>query len=247
MFSLLKTIFFDPLFNVLVVLYNTVALEDLGLAIIFLTIIIRIILFPLFHKGARHQKQLQTLQPKLKKVQEAHKDDRAKQAEAMMALYKEHNISPFSGFFILLVQLPILIVLYQVFIRILKPGALELWNFVVAPEVINYTFLGLINLTKSNILIAGLAALLQYLQGKMTLPKLEKGKNLSPMERVSRNMVFFGPVITIVILANLPAALGLYWLTSSVFSLGQQYIINLKDKKQDEKDGKLGKSDQKNN
>src|SRR3989344_3690094 len=105
----------DPLLGVLIFFYNTIALEDLGLAIIFLTVLIRLVLYPLFHKGLRHQAVMQNLQPKIKKIQDDHKNNKDKQMEAMFALYKEHNFNPFSGLFIIFAQLPVLIALYKIF------------------------------------------------------------------------------------------------------------------------------------
>src|SRR3989344_449385 len=115
--NMFQTIFFNPLFNSLIFLYNTAAFNDLGLAIIFLTIGIRIIFLPLFYKSSKNQILLQRLQPEINKIQHDHKDNKEKQAQAMMDLYKKHNINPLSGFLMLLIQLPVLIAIYQVFLH----------------------------------------------------------------------------------------------------------------------------------
>ena len=133
-----QTFLINPLFNALVVFYNTIAYQDLGLAIIFLTVAIRIIFLPLFYKSAKNQILIQRLQPELNKIQHDHKDNKEKQAQAMMELYKKHNVNPFSGFFMIFIQLPILIALYQVFlsgfsIEMFK----DLYSFVSAPSEIN--------------------------------------------------------------------------------------------------------------
>src|SRR3989344_4578938 len=173
MIEIYNTLIHDPLLNILIFFYNTIALGDLGLAIIFLTILIRLILYPLFHKGLRHQAVMQNLQPKIKKIQDDHKDNKEKQMEAMFALYKEHNFNPFSGFFIILAQLPVLIALYRIFLSVFKEGALNsLYSFVDKPEILNKLFLGLINLSEPSIFIVGFAALLQYFQGRMSLLKM---------------------------------------------------------------------------
>jgi YidC/Oxa1 family membrane protein insertase len=186
---------------------------------------------------------MQRLQPELKKIQEIHKDNREKQTRAMMDLYKEHNVNPFSGFLLLLVQLPILIAIYQIILKSLKPGFLSgLYGFVSAPEAIKTSFLGLINLGERSIFIVGLAALAQYLQGRLSLPKIEAGRKPTPPEKMSRQMVFLGPVMTVVIFYNFPAAVGLYWFTTSLFSIVQQIIVNKQIA-----NGKLGRSNQKNN
>ena len=222
-----QTIFFDPLFNGLVALYNTVAFHDLGLAIIFLTLIIRIIFLPLFYKSAKNQILIQRLQPEIQKIQHDHKDNKEKQAQAMMELYKKHQVNPFSGFLMLLVQLPVLIAIYQVFLQEFSPAVMgRLYSFVTSPTEFNALFLGLLDLEKRSILMVGLAAIMQYLQGKLSLPAAEKGREPSPAEKIGRQMVFIGPVLTIVILSNLPAAVGLYWLITSVFSVVQQIYIN---------------------
>ncbi|OGY68233.1 MAG: hypothetical protein A3H63_01835 [Candidatus Harrisonbacteria bacterium RIFCSPLOWO2_02_FULL_45_10c] len=222
-----QTIFFDPLFNGLVALYNTVAFHDLGLAIIFLTLIIRIIFLPLFYKSAKNQILIQRLQPEIQKIQHDHKDNKEKQAQAMMELYKKHQVNPFSGFLMLLVQLPVLIAIYQVFLQEFSPAVMDrLYSFVTSPTEFNALFLGLLDLEKRSILMVGLAAIMQYLQGKLSLPAAEKGREPSPAEKIGRQMVFIGPVLTIVILSNLPAAVGLYWLITSVFSVVQQIYIN---------------------
>lgn len=224
---LYHTILYNPLLNILIFLYNTIAVRDLGLSIILLTVLIRLILFPIFHKSARHQVVMQKLQPAIKKIQETHKSDREKQAQAMMALYKEHNVNPFSGFLLLIVQLPILIALYQIILKSLKPGVLAgLYNFVSAPLAINTSFLGLINLQERSIFIVVLAGLAQYLQAKLAIPKRESSANLTPAEKTVRQMVFIGPLITVIIFYNLPAAVGLYWLATSLFSIVQQIIVN---------------------
>jgi len=243
MISLYNEILYRPLLNVLVFFYKTIAFEDLGLAIIFMTILIRLLLFPLFHKSARHQTVMQSLQPRIKKIQEDHKGDKEKQMRATMAVYKEHGVSPFSGFLLILIQLPVLIAIYQIFWKSLKPGALEgLYGFIVPPASIGTSFLGLINLGEKSILMVALAALAQYFQAKMSLPRVDGGRVLSPAERASRQMVFIGPVITLVIFYNLPAAISLYWLVATVFSIVQQRIVNKQIA-----NGKSGTINQKNN
>lgn len=225
MVFLYDTIIYNPLLNTLVFLYNTVAAHDLGIAIIFLTIIIRLILYPLFHKSAKYQKKMQIIQPKLREAQEKHKNDRAKQTEVMMALYKEHNLNPFSGFLFLLVQLPILFAVYRIFLKIFTPEILNgLYSFVSRPPSLNPMFLGLINLGSRSILMVVLAAIGQYFQAKLALPAITDPKD--PAARMARQMMFLGPIFTLLIFSGLPAAVSLYWVVASLFSIGQQIIIN---------------------
>lgn len=222
-------ILYQPLTNALVFLYNTASFNDLGIAIILLTLVIRIILFPLFQKSARQQTVMQHLQPKLKAIQQEHKADRAKQTEAMMALYREHQVNPFSGILFLLIQIPVLIALYQIFLESLSVEAIApaLYSFVRLPEALNTTFLGLINLSSRSILLVVAAALAQFFQGWLAIPKRADPKApLSAQEQIGRNMMYVGPLLTIFIFFNFPAAISLYWLASSLFSILQQLVIN---------------------
>jgi len=213
MTNLFNKILYQPLLDILIFLYNY--LGDLGIAIICLTVLIRIILFPLFYKGAKDQAIIQKLAPKIKEAQTRHKDNREEQARALMAIYRQHKVNPLSGFLLIIVQIPILLALYRIFMNVNGLAAFT------------PTFLGLINLGKKNIIIIGLAALTQYFQGKLSLAKTEKSfQELTSMERMARQMIYLGPILTISFLYFLPSAVGLYWLTTSLFSVIQQIIIN---------------------
>lgn len=231
MSNLFHEILYRPLFNALIFLYQNFSFHDLGIAIIILTILIRIVLFPLFYKGAKDQAIIQRLAPKIKEIQRNHKHDRAKQGQAMMELYRQHKINPFSQFLLLIVQLPVLIALYQVFFKGLNGSFDDLYGFISQPDLLSPLFLGAINLGNRNIFIVFLAVIAQYFQGKLSLAKSvqpKDAKSLSPMERMSRQMVFMGPVLTFIFLYgfNLPSAVGLYWLTTTIFSVIQQIVIN---------------------
>jgi len=217
-----------PLFNCLVLIYNYLPGHDFGLAIICLTILIRFILYPLSVKALSSQKALQRLQPQLKEIQEKYKSDKEKQAKETLELYRKEKINPFSGLFLIILQFPILIALYRVFWQGLKPEELKnLYAFVVNPMHINAMFLHTINLSQPNLIFAVLAGILQFFQTKMLLPPTPKNpKDQADMSLViQKQMIYFFPVITIVILYRLPAALGLYWITSGIFSIIQQYFI----------------------
>ncbi|MCX6702344.1 MAG: YidC/Oxa1 family membrane protein insertase [Candidatus Wolfebacteria bacterium] len=228
--NLFNQALYYPLWNALVLVYQYVSFHDLGIAIIVLTILIRVILAPLFYKGARDQAIIQRLSPKIKEIQREHKHDKEKQAKAMMDLYKEHKVNPFSGFLLLLVQLPVLIALYKVFLNGFKDGALDnLYSFVPHLQTFNHYFLGIVDLSSKSLVIVLLAALAQYYQSKLTLPPSNPdSKDASPAESMARNMLYMGPIFTIIFLYvfNLPSAVALYWLTTSAFSVIQQIVIN---------------------
>ena len=227
MFYLYNLILYRPLLNSLVFIYNILPLHDLGVAIVLLTILIRLILFPLFHKSARHQAKLQKIQPHLKKINETHKNDAEKKVQATMALYREHEINPFAPFLLLLIQLPILIALYQIFSDILHPDILNsLYPWVHPPADLNPTFLGLINLGKSSMVVAVLVALAQFAQ--MGLSFTAPAGSKTRTEKITqRATVYLIPIfLFLFVFTNLPAAVNLYWLTTTLFSAGQQIIIN---------------------
>lgn len=219
MANLFNTYLYQPILSVLIFIYQNLSFHDLGLAIILLTIFVRVVLFPLFYKGAKDQALMQRLQPKIKKIQEDHKHDKTKQTQALLALYKEHKFNPFSGVFLLLIQLPILIALYQVFLRELNSSAFA------SPY-----FFNLINLSQKSLVMAAIAALLQYFQAKLALAPNQQANtnNQNPMASMGKTMAYIGPFLTLVILASLPSALGLYWSVSGAFSVAQQIYINKK-------------------
>lgn len=222
--ALYHYVFYLPSLNGLVLLYGAVG--DLGLAIIILTVIIRILLFPLYQKGVHYQTVMQKLQPSIKEIQKTHKGNYERQSQEMMALYKEHQIHPFSGTLSLLLQLPILIALYQIFFHLFDSGIFNnLYSFVPAPDNLDPTFLGLINLSERNILIVVLAALAQFVQMRLAMPQDGSAGKTAPAPGMQQ-MVWIAPIMTLVIFWNFPAAISLYWFVTSIFSIGQQLYVN---------------------
>lgn len=216
MSHLFNTYLYNPLLKFLEFLYHNAAFNDIGIAVIILTILVRLVLFPIFYKISKDQAIMAKIAPKIKEIQNKHKSDKEKQVQETLAIYKEHKVNPFSQFFLLLLQLPVLIALFKIF-------TVGIQTF---PDL-NPFFLNIINLTEKNTILVVIASVLQYFQSKLTLPKNDKpSKDLSPAERIGRQMVYIGPFITFVILLSLPSVIGLYWLTFSVFSVIQQIIIN---------------------
>ena len=228
-----QAIFYRPILNLLVFFYETIAFRDFGVAIILVTILLRLVLFPLFHKSSRQQMVMQRIQPKIKKIQELHKNDKEKQTKALMELYKEHGVNPFSSMLLLIVQLPVMIGLYYVVRSGLASGNLDgLYSFIAQPQGMNPLFLGLVNLAKPNAILIFLAAITQYFQARLAIYRDPTSKAPpSPAEKMARQMSFIGPLITVFIFYNLPSAIGLYWFITSLFSIFQQILINKKFKK----------------
>lgn len=241
--STFNAILYQPLFNALVFLYQHLPGRDFGIAVIALTLLIRIVLFPLMAKSIKSQKALSGIQPKIQEIQRKYKEDKARQTKETMALYQREKINPFGGCLPLLVQLPILIALYQVFWKGLHPGTMSyLYSFVPDPGQINPVFLGVVNLAEASIVLALIAGVSQFFQTKMLMPKTKKvqpeaGQMAQFSSMMQKQMLYFFPVLTVFILWRLPSAIGLYWIVTALFTVFQQYLVVKKPKEQKENAG----------
>jgi len=231
-------VLYRPLFNALIFLYNNIPGHDFGVAIIILTVIIRIILYPINQKAIRSQKSLQDLQPKIKEIQQKFKDDKTKQSQALMELYKTNKVNPASGCLPILIQLPILFALFSVFKNGLDPAKLNgLYSFVHNPGLINNMFFGIVDLSQKNIILAFLAGLAQFWQSRMMIVpraalKTPGSKDEDMTAIINKQMVYLFPIMTVFIAASLPAGLALYWLTITIFGVVQQYMVFKKKNEQ---------------
>lgn len=222
---------FDILLKLFEFIYYNLAFKDLGLAIIFLTILIRLILLPIFYKSTKDQLKMLKIKPEIEKIQKEYKDDKQKLGLALMEVYQKNKINPFSSFLLIIIQIPILIALYRLF-------SYEISNL----GFDNLNFLGLINLKENNLFLAFLAGLTQYWQTKIMFKmsktnslKNEKENeinknNISDFKEIfnkslNHSSLYFMPLFTFLILNSLPSGLGLYWTVSNIFSVGQQYFV----------------------
>lgn len=232
---LYNEVLFRPLLNLLVGITNVLPGHSIGWAIIVVTLVVRLILLP---SSLHHARQMQRNQEKMRGVQEKigamkkkHKKDPAKQAEETMRLYREAGLNPASGCLPLLIQLPILIALYRVFLVGLSPDTFQyLYGFVAQPAHIGFTFAG-VNLTTPSLVLGIIAGLAQFIQMKWLSPQpaapMPGGSEdaAAMMSSMQRNMMYIFPVMTIFISLQLPAALALYWAVSTLFGMAQQYIV----------------------
>lgn|SRR3989338_659718 len=225
--SIYHELLYRPILNLLVYLYNVIPGHDIGLAIIFVTLIIRLVLYPSFRSSLKSQKALQEIQPKMEEVKDKHKDDKQAQMEAMMKVYKEHKVNPLSSCLPLLVQLPVILALFQVLNTQLPKQTIEgLYSFVSNPGALDPISFGLVNLAKGNALLAAIAALLQYFQTRMLQPKTKSGVKMELTASImQKQMLYFLPAITFFIALKLPAGLPLYWAVSTLFAIAQQWFI----------------------
>lgn len=234
MISLLKTIIYYPLYNLLIFLAWLVPGHSLGWAIILMTLIIRLILLSPSIKAARAQVRMQMLQPEMARIKKEIKNQQ-EQGKALMALYKKEGVSPFGSCLPLLIQLPIIFILYRVFLNINKFGLnLEnLYSFTPHMDSVNSFFFGL-NLAKPELwVIPILAGASQFVLSKMMLPSVPKIQSNSDgkpdmndtMAMANKQMVYIFPLITIFIARSLPAGIGIYWIITTLFGIAQQYYV----------------------
>ncbi|RLC36379.1 hypothetical protein DRH27_05310 [Candidatus Falkowbacteria bacterium] len=230
------TLFYKPVLNLLVFLYNITPGHDLGIAIILLTVIIKLILLPLSKKSLKSQKALQELQPKIEEIKRKFKDKKEEMSRAMMALYKENKVNPFSSCLPLIIQLPFLLAVFRVFRNGFNNSSLDLvYNFINKPETINSISLGFLDLSAThNIYLAVAAGIAQFWQTKMMMAKrpTEKtpgAKDEDMMAIINKQSMYFMPLLTVYIAYTFPAGLALYWLTTTILTALQQlYIFNKK-------------------
>ena len=146
-----------------------------------------------------------------------------------MKLYKENNVNPLAGCLPLLIQIPILIALYQVFIKGISEESLTLlYGFISAPEVIHHNFLGLFDVTARSRLLTLVAGGLQFMQSKQSTSLQSGAGSNKEMAALTKQMLYFFPIMIIIIGWNLPAGLILYLIATTLFSIFEQYYIKRK-------------------
>jgi YidC/Oxa1 family membrane protein insertase len=245
MATIFHELVYQPIYNILIFIYNIIPGGDFGVAIIVMTILLKVILIPLSKKQIQSQKRMQEIQPELKKIQAKYKDDKERQTKEVMKFYKENKVNPFSGCLPIIVQLIFLIAIYRVIINISNAGLVvdggDLYSFVKTPGEINKIFLGIVDLLKPSIPIAILAAAAQFWQTKLMMNKQgskvdlfrrdKKEINTEPdfSEIMNKQMMILGPALTLFIGIKFAAALSVYWLFSTIFSVIQQLYVFKKD------------------
>lgn len=239
---LFNVIFAFPIYNVLM-LFDQI-FGDFGLSIVILTLVIRLALFPLTLKQLRSTKATQAIQPLMADLKKQYPNDPRAQQAAMMALYKEYNINPVAGCLPLLIQMPFLYGLYGAMDVILRPnhplglpdvnGPLYpfIHHFAVLPDFylrwfafINPNWVLSLAQPDATHILPILAGLATFIQLRMSQARTKTAGQKDMMTQQMQMMSFIMPFITIFIAWGFPAGLALYWTTSSVFSMVQQYFV----------------------
>lgn len=186
-----------------------------GIAIIIVTILMRILIFPLTLKQEKSMKKMRELQPELDKLKEKYKDDTQKLNEETMKLYRDNNVNPMGGCLPILIQMPIFVALYWAFVGDAIPkDATFLWFNLKQAD--NFIKLGVFSVNLLPIINTGIT----YLQQKMMTP-VSSGDEKNPMQ----SMLYTMPIMMLVLFYNMPSGVTLYYVVSGVLSLIQQHFI----------------------
>ena len=233
MIALWNTLFYEPLYNALVWLIDVAPGHSLFLAVVMLTLVVRLIISPLSYRALRTQIKTKAIAPRVKAIKDTVKD-KQEQARQTFALYKEEGVNPFSSFLLILVQFPIIIALYWVF----RDGGVEinpdlLYSFIDFPELISRVTLG-IDLGTKSYLLAFLAGFTQYLHlsrsasFRQTGPTDGASDQEKAMAMVGRSMRYTMPIMITIFAYIIGGAVALYWVTSILFMLDQEAYLQRK-------------------
>jgi YidC/Oxa1 family membrane protein insertase len=231
------TLFYEPIYNLIVVILTIIPLHDIGFAIIIATCIVKFVLLPLNLSALRTQYLMKKLEPEMNKIKEIQKTNPQEASKMMIALYKTEKVNPFSSLFAVIIQIPLFFALYFVFSEGLHADPESLYSFVRFPETLHTLAFGLFDVTvKGNFVIAILTGLSSYAlarrqtvdMGKKKLPHEEESFQDQFMKSMKIQLLYVLPVIIGVSSFALPSALGLYWITSNV--IGYLQDVYMKNK-----------------
>ncbi len=231
-----QPLFYNPLYNALIYLISVLPNANVGIAVIVLTCIVKLILFPLTRKSVVTAAKMKKLEPELITLRKQYEKDKQEQARQVMSYYKKNDINPFSGFWLLLIQTPIVLSLYYIFLRGGLPAidSSLLYPFTHLPSIPNMIFFG-INIAKPNIILGVLAGLSQFVQIQFSIPpakKPEPGTAPTFKDDLARSMNvqfrYVLPVVIFFISLKVSGAVAIYWITSNLFIIAQELIVRRK-------------------
>lgn len=230
-------IFITPLFNLLAFLINISPGGSVAVAIIVMTLLVKFALAPLYKKSIVGQFRLKQLEPKIKEIKERY-PDKKEQAAKTFELYKEYKISPLSGCLPILIQLPIILALYRVFLAGFHFDAYHLYSFIKTPESLSLGFLG-IDLQSKSIIMAILAGVSQFIQARFSAKRMktvsdpnDKSMQANMSNMMGKQMQYVLPVFIALISYQISAAIGLYWTVNNIFTTVQEILIHRKLQKE---------------
>lgn len=242
MSALWNTVFYQPIYNILVFIINNITFGDVGFAIILVTIIVKLILSPLTKKSIKSQILMKRMEPEIKQIK---KDfpNKEEQAKKTFDLYKKYGTNPFSGCLVVILQLPIIFALYYVFYNGISIKADIIYSFIQIPTVMHTNFLGLIEMGSKSIFLGVFAGVTQFIQGYLQAPAKPKkveivkevGEKSEPKnfqeqlsDSMQMNVRYILPVFIAFIAWKISAAVALYWIVSNIFTIVQEWLIRRK-------------------
>ncbi len=220
--------FTKPLFYVLEMIYGW--LGNFGLAILLLTVIIKVLFYPLANKSYRSMARMKELQPKMERIKERYADDKMRMNQEMMELYKKEKVNPASGCLPILIQIPVFFCLYKVLFVTIEMRQAPFYGWIhdlSAPDPTTiFNLFGLIPWDPPTLLMIGALPIMMgvsmWVQQKL---------NPAPMDPVQQKMFMIMPVMLTYLLAQFPAGLVLYWTWNNILSIAQQWLIMTSTKK----------------
>jgi len=230
--SLWNALVYDPFYNGLIFLTSIVPSHDVGIAIIILTIIVKVALYPLSRKAVLAQADMKKLEGPIQAIKEKYGSDRTKVAQETMELYKKHGVNPASGCFPMLIQIPIIIGLYVVFLKGIKIDPEHLYPFIPLPESLNTMFLGTIDIEEhKNLYAAAITGLSQYGQAFSAAKNMPiaSGPAKNAQEEFARamqtQMKYVLPGMIAVAAYQFSVAVALYWVVGNIVSIAQDVWV----------------------
>jgi YidC/Oxa1 family membrane protein insertase len=209
--------------------------SDVGIAVILVTIVIRLILLPFSISAARTQRAMKILEPKIKELKEKHKGNKEKEALETLALYKEAQVNPFASILTVFIQIPVLLALYFVFYYEPFPAinAVRLYSFTPVPDMISLEFLGIISVAGKSMILAFLAGITQFYQAHLALSGTMKPSDTKSMQNdfqkvMGMQLKYVFPFIIAAISYSTSGAIALYFITTNLAGAFQELYVRRK-------------------
>jgi YidC/Oxa1 family membrane protein insertase len=239
MFSTIwHTFFFDPIYNGLVFLIDIVPHGDIGVAIIVLTIVVKVALLPVSLSAARTQRVMREIEPQLKEIKERTKDDREALARETLQVYREAGVNPFSSILLLFIQIPIVIALY---LAVYRGGGIPLpdintallYSFIPTPTTVTMLFLGIVDMAAKSLPLALLAGVTQFIQAHISFSGASApvAKDAAPSFKddfarsMQMQMKYVMPIVIFFFAYTISASVALYFAVSNILGIIQEYIV----------------------
>ena len=240
-----STLFYNPLYNLLVLFLQVTPHADVGISIVLLTILVKIILYPLNKSSAVTQHKMKKVEKEIKDVKKKHTDQKDV-ALKTMEIYKRESIKPFASIIPVFLQIPIFIALYLIFSKGIVNSPEHLYSFMHFPEMVSTLAFGIFDVSKKYILVGFLTGASYFFLAKiqtkaMSSHSKDEDKDTFAFQfndMMKKQITYVFPLLTGITAAVFPSAIGVYWITSNLIGIAQSYFINAHLMEREEKKGK---------